>query len=109
MQKVNEKDLKYRGGDSGVKYLFRGPNLDWGVLLLKPGETMGEHGHNQVEETFYFIEGSARIMVAGKFYQAQAGEAFRVEPKERHDIINDSRADVKVAFIKYPYLPEDKI
>lgn len=37
MQRANEADLAYRGGDSGVKYMIRGPLLDWGVILLKPG------------------------------------------------------------------------
>lgn len=43
MQLVNEYDLSFRKGDSGPKYLFRGPNIDWGVLLLKPGQTLGKH------------------------------------------------------------------
>ena len=109
MQKINEKDLKYRGGDSGVKYLFRGPNLDWGIILFKPGQTLGEHGHGQVEETFYFLEGKAKMVIAGKACTAESGDAFRIEPKERHDIINDSDSNVRIIFIKYPYLPDDKI
>ena len=35
-------DFEYRGGTSGVKYLMRGPSIDWGVILLKPGELMAE-------------------------------------------------------------------
>ena len=48
MKVVKESDFEYRGGDSGVKYLFRGPSIDWGVILLKPREYMGDkpHGHN---------------------------------------------------------------
>jgi len=109
MQKVNEKERSYRGGDWGIKYLFRGPRIDWGVLLLKPGQKMGAHGHRKVEETFYFIQGSPKMVVNDVEYQAMEGDAFRVEPMEKHDIVNDTDEVVKALFIKTPYLPEDKI
>ena len=35
---VNENDKEYRFGDSGPKYLMRGPNVDFGIVRLKPGE-----------------------------------------------------------------------
>ena len=37
MKKIHENDFDYRGGESGVKYLMRGPSIDWGVIKLKPG------------------------------------------------------------------------
>jgi len=108
MQKAREADSDYRNGDWGVKYLMRGPKIDWGVILLPPGEAMGEHGHSQVEETFYFLSGRASMIVDGTPHKAEAGDAFRLEPPERHDILNDGDEPVKVVFIKQPYLPEDK-
>jgi len=109
VERVNENEKEYRWGKSGVKYLFRGPRIDWGVLLLLPGEKMGAHGHREVEETFYFIEGEAKMIVNDVPYQAKAGDAFRIEPGEKHDIHNDSDKPVKVVFIKCPYIPDDKI
>jgi mannose-6-phosphate isomerase-like protein (cupin superfamily) len=111
MKQVKESDFEYRGGDSGVKYLFRGPSIDWGVILLKPGEYMGDkpHGHNIIDETFYFIQGDGVMIVDDKEYPALEGSAFLVEPKEMHNIRNDSDKDVKVVFIKGEYKPDDKI
>ena len=109
MERTNESEKSFRGGDSGVKYLFRGPKIDWGVILLKPGEKMGVHGHREVEETFYFIEGTPKMLVNDVPYNIKAGDAFRIEPFEKHDIHNDTSSTVKVVFIKCPYLPEDKI
>jgi len=109
MERVNEFDLKYRNGDAGPKYFFRGPNIDWGVILIKPGEEMGTHGHNIVEETFYFPEGGCEIEINGIKYNAAKGDAFRLYPNEMHNIKNISGGEVKILFIKYPYLPEDKI
>ena len=57
MEIVREQDQAYRGGKSGVKYLVRGPNIDWGVILFAPGDELGRHLHREVEETFYFVEG----------------------------------------------------
>ena len=109
MKQVREGEQVFRGGDRGVKYMFRGPKLDWGVILLKPGDRMEAHGHKVVEETFYVIEGEGSITVDGKEFPARAGDAFYVPPPERHGLSNGGSADMKVIFIKTPYLPEDRI
>ena len=110
MKQVNEKDFQYRGGESGVKYLMRGPSIDWGLILLKPGEKMAEkaHGHNLLDETFYFVEGDGVMIVDGKDFIALEGSVFLVEPKEMHNIRNDSKKPIKILFIKGDYKPDDK-
>ena len=107
---MNENDFEYRGGDSGVKYLMRGPSIDWGVILLKPGELMGSkaHGHNEIDETFYFVEGDGIMIIDGKELEAPQGSIFLCEPKELHNIRNDSNKPIKIVFIKGEYKPEDK-
>jgi len=42
-------------------------------------------------------------------YRGKEGDAFRLEPLEKYDIVNDTHEEVKLIFIKTPYLPEDKI
>ncbi len=108
MQRVNERQCNFRGGDWGVKYFMRGPKIDWGMILLKPGHSMGEHGHQQVEETFYFMQGAPVLIVDGKEINTEQGDVFRLEPPERHDIRDDTQDTAKVIFIKTPYLPNDK-
>ena len=109
MERVNERDLEYRGGDSGVKYLFRGPKTDWGVLRMKPGDTLGHHYHERVEETFYFVKGEPKMIVNGEEFRVREGDAFRLEPKDDHDIINDTDGVVDCVFIKSTYDPKDKV
>jgi len=109
MEKVNEQEKQFRKGDSGPKYLFRGPRIEWGVLILKPQETLGKHYHQEVEETFYFLEGSPIIYINEVSFSVKPGDAFRIEPRESHDIINQTINNVKAIFIKYPYLPDDKV
>ena len=110
MKHVNEKDIPFRGGESGVKYLMRGPSIDWGLILLKSGEKMAEkaHGHNLLDETFYFVEGDGVMIVDDKEFVALEGSVFLVEPKEMHNIRNDSQKPVKIVFIKGDYKPDDK-
>ncbi len=90
---------------------MRGPNIDWGVIRLKPGEKMDskDHGHNIVDETFYFVEGDAVMIVNGKEHNAPQGSVFLIEPKEMHNVRNDSSKPIKLVFIKSKYLPDDKI
>jgi len=109
MYRVNEKECKFREGDWGAKYILRGPRIDWGIILLKPGQAIGMHGHQEVEETFYFINGSPIILVNDVEYRVKEGDAFLLDPLEKHDIMNDTKEDVKLIFIKTPYLPEDKV
>jgi quercetin dioxygenase-like cupin family protein len=109
MDKVNEFQLQFRGGDSGVKYLFRGPHTDWGIILMKPGDRLGGHYHNEVEETFYLLEGECKFYVNGVEHRAVKGDVFRLVAPEKHDIWNDSDKPAKFIFIKYPYLPKDKV
>ena len=111
MKKVNENDFEYRGGESGVKYLMRGPSIDWGVILLKDGEFMAEsaHGHKIIDETFYFVEGDGVMIINGKEHDAPEGSVFLIEPGEMHNIRNVSGKTIKVVFIKGDYKPDDKI
>ena len=109
MQKVSERELDYRGGDSGVKYLVRGPKIDWGVILMLPGQTLGGHYHEEVEETFYIVNGKGTFVVNGEEHPAAEGDVFRMEAEDRHDIIIHSDEALKLVFIKCPYLPQDKV
>ena len=109
MEKVNEFDLQYRGGDSGVKYLFRGPRIDWGIFRFLPGQTLGKHCHKEVEETFYFTKGTGKMIIDEELYEIRIGDAYRVEPPECHNIINDANVPLEGIFIKHIYAPKDKI
>jgi len=109
MERVNEFEKEYRGGASGVKYLFRGPNIDWGVVRFAPGEELGLHKHKEVEETFYFPAGEPLMTIEGQAYRVRKGDAFRIPPGESHNIVNDTSEPVDAVFIKSCYLPTDKV
>ena len=109
MERVNEFDLAYRKGDSGPKYLFRGPDIDWGVLRFLPGQELGRHRHERVVETFYFTKGDPLMVVDEEQFRAKVGDAFRIEPGEVHNIVNDTDEPMDAVFIKSTYDPKDKV
>ncbi|KPK57798.1 MAG: hypothetical protein AMK73_09750 [Planctomycetes bacterium SM23_32] len=109
MEKVNADELEYRNTVSGPKYLFRGPRIDWGLIRFLPGETLGAHKHNQVEETFYFTSGTGLFVADGLEYDIAPGDAFRLEPGEVHDVVNNGDEPLDAVFIKHVYRPDDKV
>ena len=109
MQRVNEHDQEYRDGDHGVKYMFRGPNIDWGVIRILPGAELGRHYHSKVEETFYFLRGEPKMVVDETEHRVRQGDAFRVEAPEKHNVVNDTDQAVFLVFTKFPYDPKDKV
>ena len=109
MEQVNECDLEFRHGDYGPKYLFRGPHYEWGVIVFKAGQAMGPHKHEEVEETFYFTDGTPQLVVDGVATRVRPGDAFRLDAGEKHSIVNDADTDARCVFIKVPFLPDDKV
>ena len=109
MDHVNANSLNYRKGDSGPKYLFGGPKIDWGLIRFLPGEALGRHYHEEVEETFYFTLGTGKIFIDDEQFEIRPGDAFRVEPGERHDIVNDGNIPLDGVFIKHAFRPKDKV
>lgn len=108
MQIVKESEQIAKGP---VKYMIRGPYIDWGVITLAPGESMAPHFHKEVEETFYIIEGVTTIIVKDKNQEiaAPAGTAIRLEPTEQHGLKNTGSIPTKMVFIKNIYRPTDKV
>lgn len=109
MERVNANDRSYRRGASGPKYLFRGPRLDWGLIRFLPGEQLGAHHHEEVEETFYFTSGLGLFVADGVAHEIRPGDAFRVEPNEVHNVENTGSEPLDGVFIKHTYRPDDKV
>ncbi len=109
MIKVNESEFEYRFGNSGPKYLLRGPRVDMGLVVLQPGEDFQRHYHNIVEENFFVLEGEVDIDVAGTKIHAVPGDLIHAEPPEPHYLINNGSVSCKMVFVKAPYDPKDKV
>ncbi|MHA1647169.1 MAG: cupin domain-containing protein [Promethearchaeota archaeon] len=94
----------------GVRYMIRGPEIDWGIISLSPGEEKPAHFHEQLAETFYVINGTMTFIIGDKEFDIPTDTAIRLEAKEPHGLKNKSNSElVKVIFIKEKYIPEDKV
>ena len=107
---INENEREYRFGDSGPKYLMRGPNIDFGLVCLQPGQGFPNHLHERIEENFFILEGEVTILIDSKEVGTlKPGELIHVPPGEAHYLENRGTVPMVAVFVKAPYEPEDKV
>lgn len=110
MFKVSETEKEYRFGDSGPKYLMRGPRINMGILVLKAGQDFKKHYHIHMEEDFLVLEGEIDIYVDDKKISCKSGDFVHVEPHEAHYLVNNSDKPAKAVFIPGPFMKDrDKV
>lgn len=106
---VDEKEKEFRFGNSGPKYLMKGPRSNFAVVQFMPGQDFTAHYHNVMEENFFILEGKIDIIVDGKIHTMSAGQLIHIEPKEIHYCINNYDEPVKMISTLAPYQEVDKI
>ena len=106
---IDEKDKKYRFGDSGPKYLMKGPRMNFAIVQFQPGQDFKAHFHNVMEEDFYIVEGEIDIIVDGKKNHLAQGQFIHIEPGEVHYCQNPYAAPVKMISTLAPFQTEDKV
>jgi quercetin dioxygenase-like cupin family protein len=106
---LNEKDREYRFGDSGPKYLMKGPRLNFAVVQFQPGQNFKAHHHDIMEENFYILEGKVDIVVNKTVYTLSKGDFIHIEPKQVHFVNNRYDHVVKMISVLGPHQDVDKI
>ena len=106
---VNEKDRDYRFGNSGPKYLMKGPRMNFAIVQFQAGEDFKAHYHNIMEENFFILEGEVDIVVNGVVHHLTAGQLIHIEPAEVHYVVNNSNGVVKMISTLAPYTDPDKV
>ena len=93
MYRSNERDLVYKFGEYGPGYLARGPLVDMGVIVLRPGDDYPNHYHAHAENLFFTLE----------------GDLHRCDPGEMHYLVNEADATWRAVFVRAPHDPTDTI
>ena len=106
---LHENEREYRFGDSGPKYLMRGPRSNFAIVRFNPGEDFAAHYHEVMEENFYIIEGEVDIIVDGVKHHMKPGQFIHIEPKEVHYVINPYDKPVKMISTLAPFQESDKV
>lgn len=109
MFRLHEDEREYRFGDSGPKYLMKGPRANFAVVQFMPGQDFEAHYHNVMEENFYILEGEIDIVVDGQVNHLKAGDFIHIEPHEVHYCINNSTQPIKMVSMLAPYQDSDKV
>lgn len=109
MHIIDEKDLEFRNGDSGPKYLMKGPRMNFAVVQFPPGTDFKAHYHNIMEENFYVMEGIIDIVVDGTTHTLTKGQFIHIEPEESHYLINNSDQVALLIATLAPYRESDKV
>ncbi len=106
---VHENDFEYRFGDSGPKYLMKGPRMNFALVQFQPGQDFTAHYHNVMEENFYILSGEVDIVVDGKVNRLKEGQFIHIEPGEIHYVINNSDKPMKMVSTLAPFQEVDKV
>ncbi len=106
---INESDREYRFGDSGPKYLMKGPRMNFAIVQFQAGQDFKAHYHNVMEENFYILEGEVDIVVDGVTHHLTKGQLIHIEPSEVHYVVNHSDGVVRMISTLAPYMDVDKV
>ena len=106
---VHENDFSYRFGNSGPKYLMKGPRMNFALVQFQPGEDFTAHYHNVMEEDFFILEGKVDIVVDGVVSTLEPGQFIHIEPGEIHYVKNAYDAPVKMVSTLAPFQESDKV
>ncbi|MDO4475553.1 MAG: cupin domain-containing protein [Lachnospiraceae bacterium] len=109
MYVVDEKDREYRFGDSGPKYLMKGPRSNFAIVQFQPGQDFPAHYHNIMEENFYILEGEIDIVVDGLIHHLTPGQMIHIEPGEVHYCLNKYDQPIKMVSTLAPFQEVDKV
>ena len=110
---LNDSEREYRHGDHGPKYLEQGPRMNFGIVMLQPGNTVSPHVHRVMQESFYILEGRVTISVlrdggAWEDIRLAEGDYLHLEPGEAHRIRNESTEVLRMVVTAAPYAEGDK-
>jgi quercetin dioxygenase-like cupin family protein len=106
---LNDQEREYRFGESGPKYLMKGPRMNFAIVRFLPDEDFQAHYHNVMEENFYILEGKVDIVVDGKKSTLSTGDFIHIEPGEVHYVKNAYDAPVKMVSALAPFQKIDKV
>lgn len=106
---IHEDEREYRFGDSGPKYLMKGPRMNFAIVQFQAGQDFKAHYHNEMEENFFILEGEVDVVVDGVVHRLTAGQLIHIEPGEVHYVVNNSTGPVKMISTLAPFRDVDKV
>ncbi len=78
-----------------------------GIQVIAPGCHVREHWHGAHEEILFFFEGTGKAVIDGVAHPIVRGTTVYLPPWNKHELINDGTADLKMMWVLMPGGIED--
>jgi uncharacterized cupin superfamily protein len=84
--------LEFEGEDrfQTLRAALGATSLGINLIRLQPGQRGRIHRHERQEEVYVVLQGTLTLMVERESHEVQQGQAARVAPEERRQIVNAS-------------------
>ncbi len=77
-------------------------------VVIPPGKSSERHYHQELEETYYILQGQGEMEIEGKEFSMHPGDACLIEAGESHQIFNHGEEDLLFLALCAPaWKPED--
>ena len=102
--------LKKLTGSKSFKRLLAGipstAGMKSGYVILKPGESVGEHKTEAKEEAIIILDGEAQVSCSGKvLFTAPKRNLVYIPPETVHDIKNNASKPLRYVYVVSPLQP----
>lgn len=84
------------------KVLFTGNKSQLVVMEIPAGGEIGEESHEHVEQTLFFLSGSAKAILNDEEKAISAGDVLVVTPGTKHNIVNTGTDVLKIYTVYTP-------
>ena len=95
IEEITEKNEYFR------QVIFTASHSQLVVMLLKPGEDIGEEVHPNVDQFFRIEEGEGKVVIDGEEFAVFEGSAVVVPAGARHNVINTSQTEALKLYTIY--------
>jgi len=91
------------------RVLYTSGNLQLVLMILQPGEDIGEEVHSDIDQFFRFEEGEGTVIINDEEYDVEDGSGIIVPAGSKHNIINTGEGALKLYTLYSPPNHQDGI
>jgi mannose-6-phosphate isomerase-like protein (cupin superfamily) len=89
--------------------LVNTPDLTVIQERMPPGTSEVRHYHQKARQFFFILSGQATFELSGERETIGAGQGLEVPPKQPHQILNETDADLEFLVISQPTTARDRV
>lgn len=72
------------------------------LMVMKPGEDLGEEVHDSVDQALIFVEGNGEAVIEGESSPVGAGDLVFVDAGTKHNFVNTGTVPLKLYTVYAP-------